>query len=122
LRPRRAKFSTFATSPISFRLLAKSGPSQRLGGRGLCPTQFCADYAENLSREPARQSLRNLRGNPLLAALEEAGELCLHGAWFDIDDARLQALDETRDAFVQIAAPRHQAVLLSTLSRADGQA
>ena len=55
-----------------------------------------ADYAETLARESVEQSLANLRGNPRLAALEQTRALRLHGAFFDIDDARLLALDEAR--------------------------
>ena len=75
------------------------------------PATFCAAYAERLSRESVKQSLENLRGNPRLAAMEQAGALRLHGAFFDIDDARLLALDETRGDFVQVAPERHRAVL-----------
>src|SRR5208337_2644709 len=79
--------------------------AQRLGPRS---DSAGADYAENMARESVRQSLDNLRGNPRLAALEQPGELRLHGAFFDINDARLLALDEARGLFVQVAAARHR--------------
>ncbi len=78
--------------------------AKRLGA----PGQSGGDYAERLARESVKQSLDNLRGNPRLAALERAGELRLHGAFFDIFDARLLALDEARSEFVQVAAGRHR--------------
>jgi len=34
-----------------------------------------------------------------------------HGAFFEIEDARLLAMDESRDEFVQIAAPAHEATI-----------
>ncbi len=67
----------------------------------------CEDYAEKLAQESVRRSLENLRGHPGLSQLEMNGALRLHGAFFDVADARLYALEETGD-FVQIASERHQ--------------
>jgi len=78
---------------------------------GAPPEHSGADYAERLARESVKQSLDNLRGNPRLAALERAGELRLHGAFFDIEDARLLALDEARGEFVQVGVDRHRSAL-----------
>jgi carbonic anhydrase len=66
------------------------------------PGEPAQAYAERLARESVRQSLENLRGHPKLAAMELAGALSLHGAYFDIADARLLALDERRGAFVPL--------------------
>ena len=85
------------------------GPAARR--LGPAPDLSGADYAETLARESVKQSLANLRGNPRLAALEQTRALRLHGAFFDIDDARLLALDEARGAFVQVAGERHRAAL-----------
>jgi carbonic anhydrase len=49
-----------------------------------------------------------LRGNPELGERVKTGKLSLHGAYFDIDDGRLLALDEASGDFVQIAARRHE--------------
>jgi carbonic anhydrase len=75
---------------------------------GAPPEQSGGDCAERRARESVKQSLDNLRGDPRLAALERAGELRLHGAFFDIEDARLLAPGEARGAFVQVAAGRHR--------------
>jgi carbonic anhydrase len=65
--------------------------------------------AEALAMESVRQSLDNLRSHPRLAALEQAGALSLFGAYFEIDNARLLALDEASGRFTPIAAERHKA-------------
>jgi len=82
--------------------------ARRLDAPSADAKPLAVDYAERLARESVRQSLDNLRGNPELGESEKAGELSLHGAFFDIDDGRLLALDEATGAFVQIAAGRHQ--------------
>ncbi len=85
-----------------------SPAAKRLGAP---PEQSGADYAERLARESVKQSLDNLRANPRLGALERAGELRLHGAFFDILDAQLLALDEARGEFIQVSAGRHRSAL-----------
>jgi carbonic anhydrase len=65
--------------------------------------------AEALAKESVRQSLDNLRSHPRLAALEQAGALRLHGAYFEIATARLLALDEASGQFRPVAPERHKA-------------
>ena len=51
-----------------------------------------------LERISIRFSLQNLRSFPYVAAREAAGELTLHGAWFDISTGELWVMDnETGD-------------------------
>jgi carbonic anhydrase len=45
------------------------------------------------------QSLINLRTFPWLAERERAGDLTLHGLWFDVADGRLCVLDEASGTF-----------------------
>ncbi len=40
-------------------------------------------------------SIENLRGFPVVRNAEKAGELSLHGAWFDIQDGELWILDQS---------------------------
>ena len=88
------------------RLIAPA--ARRLGST---PAAFDASYAQRLGLESVKQGLRNLRTFPKVAALERVEALKLHGAFFEIEDARLLALDEARDEFVQIAAPAHEATI-----------
>jgi carbonic anhydrase len=51
-----------------------------------------------LERVSIRNSIDNLRTFPEIKAREEAGEIQLHGAWFDISTGELWVMDaETRD-------------------------
>ncbi|WP_062015353.1 carbonic anhydrase [Aureimonas sp. AU4] len=51
-----------------------------------------------LERISIRHSIANLRSFPYVAERERAGELTLHGAWFDISTGELWAMDgETGD-------------------------
>ena len=50
-----------------------------------------------LERISIRNSLRNLRSFPYVAALEAEGKLALHGAWFDISTGELWVMDESGD-------------------------
>lgn len=50
-----------------------------------------------LERISIRNSLRNLRTFPYVAALEAEGKLALHGAWFDISTGELWVMDENGD-------------------------
>ena len=49
-----------------------------------------------------RQSLINLRTFPWLRAREDAGDLALHGLWFDVADGRLCVLDEASGVFTAL--------------------
>ncbi|MBZ9792691.1 carbonic anhydrase [Rhizobium sp. 3T7] len=51
-----------------------------------------------LERVSIRNSIENLRTFPDIKALEDAGKIALHGAWFDISTGELWVMDaETRD-------------------------
>ncbi len=54
-----------------------------------------------LERISIRHSLGNLRSFPDIAARERAGELTLHGAWFDISSGELWAMDPETGDFVR---------------------
>ncbi len=50
-----------------------------------------------MERISIRNSIRNLRTFPYVAALEAEGQINLHGAWFDISGGELWVMDETGD-------------------------
>jgi carbonic anhydrase len=75
------------------------------------PREPMADYVEQLCKASVIQSIRNLRTFPWITTLEERGILKLHGAYFDILDALLLALDETTGQFLPVAAETHAATL-----------
>lgn len=53
-----------------------------------------------LERISIRNSLKNLRQFPYVAEREKAGELTLHGAWFDISSGELWCMNpETQDFY-----------------------
>ena len=52
-----------------------------------------------MERAAIRQSIANLRTFPWLATREAAGDLSLHGLWFDVADGSLCILDEATGAF-----------------------
>lgn len=52
-----------------------------------------------LERLSIRNSIDNLRTFPYVAALEQKGELVLHGAWFDISSGELWILDKASGDF-----------------------
>ncbi|ARM14475.1 MULTISPECIES: carbonic anhydrase [Rhizobium] len=57
-----------------------------------------AERQTALERVSIRNSIDNLRSFPNIKAQEEAGDLHLHGAWFDISTGELWVMDaETRD-------------------------
>ncbi|MBY5817105.1 carbonic anhydrase [Rhizobium leguminosarum] len=57
-----------------------------------------AERQTALERVSIRNSINNLRSFPDIKALEEAGKIHLHGAWFDISTGELWVMDaETRD-------------------------
>jgi carbonic anhydrase len=57
-----------------------------------------AERQTALERVSIRNSLNNLRSFPDIKALEEAGKIALHGAWFDISTGELWVMDaETLD-------------------------
>ncbi len=70
----------------------------------------CDDPAAEADRQRAlefasiRQAISNLKSFPKIAALEEIGEVELHGAWFDISAGDLWVLDQATGRF-EVAAP-----------------
>ena len=50
-----------------------------------------------MERISIRNSIRNLRTFPYVAALEAEGKLALHGAWFDISTGELWVMDADGD-------------------------
>ena len=46
-----------------------------------------------------------------MANISRSAARATGGAFFEIEDARLLAMDEARDEFVQIAAPAHEAII-----------
>ena len=60
-----------------------------------CRTDLSGDARRtHLERVSVAHSLANLRSFPWLKALNEAGQLALHGAWFDISLGELHVYDE----------------------------
>ena len=54
-----------------------------------------------LERLSIRNSIRNLRTFPYVQRLEDAGELGVHGAWFDISTGELWVLDHESGDFIR---------------------
>ncbi|UYN98647.1 MAG: carbonic anhydrase [Devosia sp.] len=50
-----------------------------------------------MERISIRNSIRNLRTFPYVAALEKEGKLAVHGAWFDISSGELWVMDNNGD-------------------------
>lgn len=50
-----------------------------------------------------RSSLQNLRGFPWIAERLAAGDLRLHGWWFDLNEGAIWAYDDDQDAFEQLS-------------------
>ena len=84
-------------------------------------TEPAAAYAERLGRAAIVESLANLRTFPYVRAAEAAGELALHGAYFDVADGRLFGLDEASGEFLPLPEKAHAAAL-GTPSASDGDA
>ena len=70
-----------------------------------------ASYMQRLEYESIKQTLRNLRGFPMIQLLEQRRCLHLHGAYFGVMDGRLTALDEALGEFLPVAAKMHAAAL-----------
>ena len=70
--------------------------------------------AEQLAHLSVMQSLDNLRGHPNISRREREGELRLHGAYFDIESARLLALHEGQGAFLPVAPEIYAMALRAT--------
>ena len=68
------------------------------------PAEGIDGYCELLCQASVAQGIANLRSYPFIAAREEAGDLALHGACFDIADGRLLALDQASGAFAPALA------------------
>ena len=64
-----------------------------------------SDPQTALERAAIRQSIDNLRTFPCISALEKKGRIALHGAWFDIANGTLWALDKESDRFMPMGTP-----------------
>jgi carbonic anhydrase len=60
-----------------------------------------AERRTALERISIRNSIGNLRTFPYIKALEDAGTLTLHGAWFDISTGELWVMDADTGDFVR---------------------
>lgn len=57
-----------------------------------------AERQTAMERISIRNSIENLRTFPYVRALEDAGDIAIHGAWFDISNGELWIMDsDTRD-------------------------
>jgi carbonic anhydrase len=83
--------------------------AQKIGPR----TESIDAYAERLGRAAIIESLANLRTFPDVRAAEQAGQLALHGAYFDVADGRLFGLDPATGAFRPLAVKAHTAALVT---------
>ena len=61
-------------------------------------------HCEVLGRASVAQGLANLRTYPFVGERETQGKLTLHGAYFDISNGAVSALDEATGAFAPLAA------------------
>jgi carbonic anhydrase len=76
-------------------------------------------YAERLGRAAVATTLRALRSYGFVADRERSGALQLHGAYFDMADGSLFALDEPTGEFMSMAPALHQSALVDS-SFAEG--
>jgi carbonic anhydrase len=67
-----------------------------------------AERRTALERISIRNSIGNLRTFPYIKALEDAGKLTLHGAWFDISTGELWVMDADTGDFIrpELGEPR----------------
>lgn len=63
-----------------------------------------AERQTALERVSIRNSIANLRSFPDILALEEQGDLHLHGAWFDISTGELWVMDAETGDFIRPGA------------------
>lgn len=68
-------------------------------------------YAERLGKAAVGATLNALRSYAFVAARERNGALRLHGAYFDMADGGLLALDEATGLFARIGAAEHRRAL-----------
>ena len=52
------------------------------------------DHCRTVERVSIEHSIANLRTFPWIARLEQAGEISIHGAWFDVAVGELYVFDE----------------------------
>ncbi|KKB07729.1 carbonic anhydrase [Devosia chinhatensis] len=64
---------------------------------GLNSLMTASERQTVMERISIRNSIRNLRSFPYVAALENEGKLALHGAWFDISGGELWVMDDEGD-------------------------
>lgn len=66
------------------------------------PHASMGDKLEALELRAINSSINNLRGFPFVKSKEDAGELALHGAYFDVSSGSLFALDTKTNQFNKI--------------------
>jgi carbonic anhydrase len=66
----------------------------------LDPSGTPHDHCRAFEQASVVHSLANLRSFPWIARLEQAGELSLHGAWFDVALGELHVFDEQANRWV----------------------
>ena len=59
-------------------------------------------FERRIERASVEHSLANMRTFPWIRMRENAGQLSIHGAWFDISLGELHAYDETAKAWSAI--------------------
>jgi carbonic anhydrase len=73
-----------------------NGPAEHIRNAGILTA---GERQTALERVSVRNSVQNLRGFPYVKALEDAGKLSLHGAWFDISSGELWLMDRKSGDF-----------------------
>ena len=66
---------------------------------GTYSAMTAAERQTTLERLGVRNSIANLRTFPRIKALEDQGELVLHGAWFDVSTGELWAMNKDTGDF-----------------------
>ncbi|WP_376095043.1 carbonic anhydrase [Roseomonas sp. CCTCC AB2023176] len=74
-------------------------PAMTLACEAVPPGTDPLAEAQPMELAAIRQSLRNLRTFPWVAARERDGRLRLHGLWFDVHEGEIRILDEAAGTF-----------------------
>ncbi len=72
---------------------------------GCRPGEEPEEQANRLEHLSIAQSLANLRTFPCIRILENRGDICLHGSWFDIATGELHVLDEHAKVWNRLDTP-----------------
>ena len=68
------------------------------------PHENASEFEHRVERASVEHSLANMRTFPWIRLRENAGQLTIHGAWFDISLGELHAYDETAKTWASIGA------------------